>query len=236
MDKIYLVSFPRSGSTWMRFLLCNILYLKEDINYKSIDRLAPDVHQIMKWEKLGVIDPLVIKSHYMWQDDYSKVIYMYRDVRDVVLSYYHFQCIQGKKVIKGMSFDRYLRAFIKGERYGRWDGHVNFWITIKPDVSFILVKYELLFADPWLMLRKIVNFLGMDIDDVNISQAIRKSDFDELEKIRRRDGVDPKIKGLRGRPGGWKDVLTEGQRDLIWREFGKTMEKLEYEKEKTNEV
>jgi len=238
-NKIWLVSFPRSGNTWMRFLLANLLYPEEDVNYKSLNRLAPDFHQHKHWEALGVRKPLVIKSHYVWMPRYEKVIYIYRDVRDVALSHYYFSHVkrnEGREE-KERTFGEYLeKVFIEGEPWGRppwggWDRHVWFWASGKPDVPFILIKYEELWQHPYEELKRIIEFLGVDVKHTaDIQIVINKSNFDELEKIRARDGVHPKAKGLRGRPGGWKKNLTEEQKELIWKEFGRTMERLGYKK------
>lgn len=239
-EKVWLVSFPRSGNTWMRFLIANILYPEEDVNYKSLNRLVPDFHQHKHWETLGVKKPLAVKSHYAWMLEYEKVIYIYRDVRDVALSHYYFSHVKrngGRKEDRERTFGEYLKkVFIEGEPwnqppFGGWDRHVWFWVSGKPSIPFILVKYEELWQHPYEEMKKIIEFLGIKIKHTaDIQVAINKSNFDELEKIRARNGVHPKAKGLKGRPGGWKETLTEGQQDLIWEEFGETMEKLGYKK------
>jgi len=232
-NKIWLISYLRSGSTWLRFLLANLLYPNEDVDYVSLDRLVPDFTQIRKWGKLGVVNPVAIKSHFVWWNEYadSKIIYLYRDVRDVALSYYHFQQGEWDIGFKG-TFDEYLeKRFFVGQDYGRWDSHVNFWLYMSNGFPLLFVKYEDLWKDTFEEVRKIVGFLDIKVDTVDINRAIKKSDFGELEKIRARDGVHPKKKGLRGRPGGWRENLTRRQQDLIWEKFGKTMKKLGYRKE-----
>ena len=45
---VFLVSFPKSGNTWMRFMLANAMVqhsqLDISVNFKSIHQLVPDVH------------------------------------------------------------------------------------------------------------------------------------------------------------------------------------------------
>jgi len=230
-EKVWLVSFPRSGNTWMRFLLANLLYPDEDVNYISIDRFIPDIHQRENWS--GVENPLIIKSHNIWRGEYSdsKIVYMYRDPRDVALSYYYFSQGSWSMGFKG-TFDEYLKKrFILEGQYGRWNDHVNFWFGMVNKFALLYVKYEDLWWYPYGEMKKIIDFLSIKIEHIaDIQIAINKSDFDELEKIRARDGVHLKKKGLQGRPGGWRENLTREQHDLIWEEFGETMEKLGYKK------
>jgi len=233
-DIVWLVSYPRSGNTWLRFLIANIQHPETDVNYRSIDELVPDWHQKdHKWQPDESFDwsPVAIKSHWIYVPNYDKVIYLYRDPRDVVLSCYHFS--QGDWDIRFEgTFDEYLRkVFILGGRYGRWDRHVYFWASGKSGIPFILIKYEDLWQHLYREVKRIIDFLGIKVRSATeVQAAIDKSDFNELEKIRARDGVHPKKKGLRGRPGGWRENLTEKQKDLIWEKFGKTMEKLGYSK------
>ena len=230
-DTVWIVSYPRSGNTWMRFLLANLLYPDSNVNYITVDRLIPDFHQIKKWEKLGVIqNPLIVKSHYLWQLEYSKVVYMCRDVRDVSLSCYYFDCAR-ERITEKMPFDKYLKEiFLRGDMpFGTWGTHADFWMATVVGVPFILIKYEELWQHPCEEMERVAKFLNVGTEGIQV--AIDKSDFDELEKIRARDGVDPRIKGLNGKPGGWKKVLTEKQQDLIWKRFGTTAMKLGYRKE-----
>lgn len=241
MNPTYLVSFPRSGNTWMRFLLANVLYPNKDVNYISINDLVPDSHQVPRcFEFFNHNYFPVVKRHTMWEPAYSKVIYLYRDVRDVALSCYHFDSVGRDPIAKGMSFDRWLDRFFIGAddnlvrssgQFGRWDRHVSFWLQANHRIEFTSIAYEDLSHDTSVTLKKIIDFLDIkNISSSNIKLAIKKSDFRELEKIRARDGVDPKIKGLRGRSGGWKEILTKEQVEKIWSEFGATAEQIGYKK------
>ena len=39
------VSYPRSGNTWMRFLLANLLAPHETITFRNIENFVPDLHK-----------------------------------------------------------------------------------------------------------------------------------------------------------------------------------------------
>jgi len=41
-DDIFLVSFPKSGNTWTRFLIANLVHPEEKVGFENIHRLVPD--------------------------------------------------------------------------------------------------------------------------------------------------------------------------------------------------
>jgi len=230
-DVVWLVSYPRSGNTWLRFLMANIQHPEADVNYHSIDKLVPDWHQKgYNWQPDESFNwsPVMVKSHWIYEPDYNKVIYLYRDPRDVALSYYYYSQGDWSIEFKG-TFDEYLRRiFIPGGLYGRWDKHINFWFDVIDKSDVLFVKYEELYEDTLSKVITMGNFLGMRLGLKEAELVVNKSSFSELKKIRARDGVHLKKMGLTGRPGGWKKNLTEEQKELIWKEFGKVAEKLGY--------
>ena len=95
-DDIWIVSFPKSGNTWVSFIIANIICVKLNIqwevNFFNITGFTPDIHQ-------GRHIPLDlgffpfkrhIRSHSTFHPDYKNVIYVVRDPRSVVVSYFYF--------------------------------------------------------------------------------------------------------------------------------------------------
>ena len=41
-DDMFLVSYPRSGNTWVRFLLANLRYPNQSVGFANINRLLAD--------------------------------------------------------------------------------------------------------------------------------------------------------------------------------------------------
>ena len=43
---VFLVSYPRSGNTWFRFLVANALHPETEVSFASIPRLVPDIYDL----------------------------------------------------------------------------------------------------------------------------------------------------------------------------------------------
>src|SRR5581483_8943536 len=89
-DDMLLVSFPRSGNTWLRVLLANLLR-PEPVTLTTIEQVVPDVYANADADLLRVPRPRILKSHEPFDARYGRVVYLVRHPVDVAVSFYHFQ-------------------------------------------------------------------------------------------------------------------------------------------------
>src|SRR2546422_3289190 len=81
-DDTFIVSYPKSGNTWARFLVANLIYDDEPVTFVNIDHIIPMADgQSRKYFK-KMARPRIIKSHYPFEPAYKRVIYIVRDPRD----------------------------------------------------------------------------------------------------------------------------------------------------------
>src|SRR6476660_7215926 len=75
-DDTFLVSYPRSGNTWVRFLLANLRYPNQSVGFANINRLLADpaVSTSRFLEKLP--RPRILKSHEPFDVRFRKVVYL----------------------------------------------------------------------------------------------------------------------------------------------------------------
>ena len=138
----WLVSYPRSGNTWLRFLIANLIRPRKEADFPFVEKYVPDGHQnslsgILKDKTLK--QPLCIKSHHRWFPYYEKCIYLYRDVRDVAISCYHYNFREFRGTL-----DEWLELFCAGKvPFGSWWHHTNMWVNENPPCdNCIKIKYE----------------------------------------------------------------------------------------------
>src|ERR1700730_11895985 len=143
-DDTFLVSYPKSGNTWTRFLVGNLVHPETTADFSNINIIIPDPEALSKNQMRRMPRPRIIKSHQYFDPRYKKVIYIVRDPRDVALSQYHFH--RKRKLIADDSpFETFVARFIAGETspYGSWGENVSSWLaTRQNDSGFLLLRYE----------------------------------------------------------------------------------------------
>lgn len=236
-DDVFLVSYPRSGNTWARFLLGNLVY-EEPITWDNIDYKIPGIYRVSNTELLKCQRPRILKSHHSYDPRYPKVIYLVRDVRDVCISYYYFRM---KYLKKKLNFNEYLQEFVNGnlDDFGTYSQNYKSWTRMKDEIwgGFLLLKYEDLKANTYLNLKRISNFIGIKPTEEKIYTAIEKSDFNAMKKAEIESAgksslfieSDKSINFVRkAKPGEWKEVLTIEQNNLLLDNFGDVLNELGY--------
>ena len=225
-DDTFLVSYPRSGNTWMRYLIAGIKYPERIWNLGNINEAIPDMYEV-NVENYSC--PRIIKSHEPYQEKYPRVIYMYRDGRDVSVSYYH---LHHTAYNYQQSFSEFLTEMLSGKvGFGSWQDHVDSWIFRNHKIPLLAIQYELLCKDTFGILKDVAAFLGLDVDDNVIVSAITNSSIEkQKEDIKK---FSPHyVKGFRGGvkwgPGKWKEVFSDELLKLFWDKAGPEMEKLGY--------
>jgi len=82
----FIASYPRSGNTWLRFVLYEVLVAGQAADFDEVNHIVAEV---------GLHGPAIpllpgggrlIKTHEPYQKQYKKAIYLVRDARDVVLA------------------------------------------------------------------------------------------------------------------------------------------------------
>ena len=238
-DDVFIVSYPRSGNTWTRFLIAHLVYLEEAITFANIEWKIPDVYKNTRRQLLRTPRPRILKSHEYFDPRYKKVIYIVRDPRDVALSYYHF-ARKYRKVEDGYPLERYISRFIAGEvdEYGSWKENVASWLSTRQgSESFLLLRYEDLLEDTGRELLKVASFLGIDRSPEQVARAVELSSAGRMRDLEKKQ-ADAWITTKKTRKdiafvgtansGGWRYLLPENLVAAMESTWGALMESLGY--------
>jgi hypothetical protein len=220
-DDTFLVSFPRSGNTWTRFLVCNLMNPTDPVNFAQLESRIPEIYDVTDRNLRAFSRPRIIKSHEPFDPRYKKIIYIVRDPRDVLLSYYEFQ-LKRRVISDDCSLEKFLPRFMDSEfepQTGSWRDHVLSWIATRGgQENFLLLRYEDMLAHTRQESSKIASFLALDSSPDHIARAVALSSADrmrQLEKEQWRQWKETK-KTRQDKPfvrkaaaGGWKENLPE---------------------------
>ena len=194
-DDTFIVSYPKSGNTWFRFLLANLIYLeRQTITLSKLEKLVPDIYRNTQEELLSIPTPRFMKSHEYFNPRYPKTIYIVRDPRDVALSYYH-HLIKVRKIDEDYPINLWIKPFVAGEfnpQYGTWAENVGSWLGAKKDKDdFLLISYEELLNNGFKTMQTVASFLGIATDDNRLKRVIELSSADRMRKLEIKEKWQP---------------------------------------------
>jgi hypothetical protein len=240
-DDLFLVSYPKSGNTWTRFLVANLVYPERNPDFANINILLPDVEGMFKRDLDRLSRPRILKSHQYFDPRFPKVIYIVRDPRDVVLSEYHFD-IKRRAIDEDFPVAKFVSRFVRGELnhpYGTWNENVATWFYARrDDPRFLLVKYESLQSQGMEEMTRIAEFMGMPGDRERLAFALKQSSADRMRELEKQQGHlwsstretrqdKPFVRAAKA--GGWKAELPESSVAEIEATWGTTMRDVGYE-------
>ncbi|OWR53533.1 Retinol dehydratase [Danaus plexippus plexippus] len=232
-DDVFVISFPKSGTTWTQelvWLLLNDLdyeKAKKSLNYRfpfleasmfDFEEPVPEDprYAISKEIKPPTVDqiknmpsPKFIKSHLPLSLlppnllEKSKVVYVARDPRDVAVSFFHHY-----KLMKMMAPDRDFKTY--------WSYFINSKLLWTPYFASVLeawekrnhpnmlfLFYEELSKDLSGIIRRVANFFDKKITDVQIDELKEHLKFDNFKKNKSVNYQDMQDKGLFSNDGGF---------------------------------
>lgn len=186
-DDIVLVSYPKSGNTWSRFLVANLMYPKADVSFANINRLVADPALASKRFLKKLPRPRVLKSHESFDVRYPKVVYIVRDPRDVVVSEYFFS-IKKRRIDSSLPLREYVERFIAGKTgsYGSWGENVASWVAARyGNPLFLLIRYEDLLRETVHELSKVAKFVGTDASRERLEDVATRCSADRMRRLER---------------------------------------------------
>lgn len=232
---VFLASYPRSGNTWLRFLLAEIL-TGGKVDFDNINRFVPELSLHRGATPLLAQSGLLIKTHELYRAEYCKAIYVVRDVRDVALSNYARGVELG--LLSNTSFEDFLLSFLKGDasRVGTWQEHVRSWLESPLEQSGTLhvVRFEDLRRDTDKSIQKLLAFIGVTPDPEKVRQAILNNSIrgmrskEDASKTLPSSTTDSGRFVRSGSVAGWREKFNPRQLSMVAHFAGNAMLRLGY--------
>jgi len=228
-DDVFIVSYPKSGNTWVRFIIANLTTrCEQEISFRNIEQYVPNIHKSADYINSMSSGRRFIKSHYPLYNKYPKMIYIIRDGRDAMVSYYHYHVQRG---FEG-SFQEYLRSQ-RHEFFGKWSNHVNTalaYAEYHPN-RVLIVRYENLLEFPIIEIQRIADFCGFNYDNWLINEVNQRCSFEHLKNNEAKYGGETKktankVFFRRGQMQQWTEYYTDEDMNYFMNTEGTAMHKL----------
>lgn len=197
---IFLASYPKSGNTWLRFLVYVLTAGKSPETSRDVDDFANS----RRVEASGPL-PQFRKTHCLLSAlsrDWPRTrcaIYVYRHPLDVLCSTLNYDDLTGQieadpdpaveAVRKQDRIDSFLSnagapEWISGDRnYGNWLDNVSGWVLEPTPFPVLALRYEDILSDPRSSVARIAEFLSIEATDSLVTLAIASTRFDTLRSM-----------------------------------------------------
>lgn len=200
MNITWIASYPKSGNTWLRFMIYTAIYGAPSASI-DITRKIPDIHRQLP------MDPpennhLFAKTHLELSDKHPKLdetlraIHIIRNPRDVLLSALNYRKMAAEGIAQ-IPERVYAEQFIahlgdpdwKAQGHGDWASNARSWRT-STRFPVLQLQYETFKAEPESQLRRLLAFLEIEHDDELISRVLKATSFDAMRALEIREKHD----------------------------------------------
>nr|XP_028607635.1 sulfotransferase 1C2-like isoform X2 [Podarcis muralis] len=169
-DDLLICTYPKAGTTWIQEIVSMIQHRGDP---QKCDQ-AP-IHQ-----RIPFIDLFPPKPFPHGLDE-AEIIYVARNAKDNAVSYFHFH-----RMNKGMpepgNWDEFLENFLMGKiAWGSWFDHVRGWWEAKERYQILYLFYEDMKEDPAREIRKVAQFLGLQLPDQVVNQIVQHTMFENMQ-------------------------------------------------------
>jgi hypothetical protein len=238
---VMLVSYKKSGRTWLTMMLSRCLASHAgltDVDYLATDLIGgaaaglPHIRISHDDNPHWKTPARLARSKRRYRN--KKVILLVRDPRDVVVSLF-FQRTRRERAYTGT-----LREFLN-ERTGSLDTiieYYNIWARQRSRPrGFCLVRYEDLKDDPAGELERILRFAGVEpLDRAHVREAVQFGSFENMRAMEAADALkqgrlragDPKdqesFKTRKGKVGGYVEYLNPEEIEWMERRIAQTLD------------
>lgn len=182
-DDVWVVTYPRSGTTWTLFLV-HLLRSGGALDFEHLTSVAPWFERdlALGHTTAAALDerasPRLFKSHLPHAEGppRGRVLYVERDGRDVALSFFHLY-----RAYLGYDgdFDAFFSRFLAGDlQYGSWRDYTAAWRrAARDDPRVLFLRYEDMKQDLAREVRRIAGFLELSLDDERLARVVERGDF-----------------------------------------------------------
>uniref|UniRef100_A0A8C6U1Q0 Sulfotransferase n=1 Tax=Neogobius melanostomus TaxID=47308 RepID=A0A8C6U1Q0_9GOBI len=192
-DDILIATYPKAGTTWVSYILDLLYFGQTDLERQTsipIFKRVPflDYNGVDLANKLPT-SPRLIKTHYpvqfvpesFWKQN-CKIVYVARNAKDNMVSYYHFDRMTAGQPAAG-EWSEYFQRFLDAKlTWGSWYDHVNGWWQKKKTYSNLhYMFFEDLSENTEREIDRLCDFLGLSVSPDFKQQVMSQVQFEKMK-------------------------------------------------------
>lgn len=190
-SKILLSGYPKSGNTWLRFLIFNYLELldnkelNETISFNFLNQIQSNVLEkglALKYKKNELIFYRTHSPYSRCYKLFDVLIFIHRNPLDTLISAYYYYL---NRELPFYAFPKKLRNkltnidFFVLYNFKKWLIYYNKSVS----VADVIVNYSDLKSDPFSQMKKIFIKLKLPLKDELIKKTVKLSSFKNIKDM-----------------------------------------------------
>ncbi len=210
----WLASFPKSGSTWLRFVIAHLCghpaETSADLAGRLPSALDPPLASQAPWRATNRTFPAHARR---LGPQLGRLVHLVRHPADALLSSARFFCLTQADQLADPSghidperLEHLLRQYLslvlergdahQHERLGlaSWAGHTESWLARHDAQPTLLVRYEDLRRSPVAQLQRLARFVGQPIGSAKAHEIAGRYDLKRLRHQQEHE-IDQRIQG-----------------------------------------
>ncbi|CAN7977312.1 unnamed protein product, partial [Ixodes persulcatus] len=192
---VFIVSYPKCGSTWMQSILFHIF--SGGVPPKNVDEFEARTHflEFFGTETMSIMShPSVIKTHLPCKkplfSEHAKYFYIARNPFDCCVSYYHHTKSFPAYLFEQGTFDQFFDMFLDGRvEFGDYFDSLLPWYERRHKPNVFFLTYEDLKRDTKGWVLRMADFLGAQYserlrsDPDAVGSIIERSNIEVMKKL-----------------------------------------------------
>ena len=234
-DDVWVVTFPKAGTTMTQELVWSLVHgLENELIGTSIRVRSPFLEIVVPTDEswTEVFNPTIdladnmtgrriIKSHLPLEFlppgllDKCKVVYVARNVKDTIVSYYHHNLLLDWHGFKG-TFSQFLQHFKDGILpYGSYWYHLRTAYNARNNPNLKFLWFEDMKRDQKKVTRELARFLNVPVTEEQLEALEQHVKFENMKKRAAANPCGKEEFFRKGIIGDWKSLFScEQEREI----------------------
>ncbi|XP_066475167.1 sulfotransferase 1C4 isoform X1 [Tiliqua scincoides] len=250
-DDLLIATYAKAGTTWTQEIVDMI---QNDGDLEKCKRASTfERHPFIEWvlhehtptgftgveQAEAMPSPRTLKTHLpvqlvppsFWEKN-CKIIYVARNAKDNLVSYYHFHRMNQIMPEPG-TWEEFFEKYLTGKvLWGSWYDHVKGWWEAKDHYRILYLFYEDIKENPRREIQKVLQFLEKDLEKEVLDKIIHYTQFDIMKEnpMANYTTLPPEILDhsispfmRKGIVGDWKNHFTVAQNERFDADYKQKM-------------